>query len=193
MKVNIHKSAIVDDGAIIGIGTSIWHWSHISSKAKIGKNCKIGQNIFIGNNVIIGNNCKIQNNVSIFEGVEIGNNVFCGPSMVFTNVLNPRSEINRKNEFKKTIIENGVTLGANSTIVCGIKIREYAFIGAGTVVLEDIKPFALIVGVPGKQIGWMSKDGEKLNLPITGFGHAICSYSGLSYKLENDKCFLEEV
>lgn len=193
MKVKIHKTAIVDDGAIIGIGTSIWHWSHISSKAKIGENCKIGQNIFVGNNVIIGNNCKIQNNVSIFEGVEIGNNVFCGPSMVFTNVLNPRSEINRKNEFKKTIIENGVTLGANSTIVCGIKIREYAFIGAGAVVLEDIKSFALIVGVPGKQIGWMSKDGEKLNLPISGSGKAICSYSGLSYRLENDECFLEGV
>ena len=193
MKVNIHKTAIVDDGAIIGIGTSVWHWSHISSKAKIGENCKIGQNIFIGNNVIIGNNCKIQNNVSIFEGVEIGDNVFCGPSMVFTNVLNPRSEINRKDEFQKTIIENGVTLGANSTIVCGIKIREYAFVGAGAVVLEDVKPFALIVGVPGKQIGWMSKDGKRLNLPISGFGKAICSYSGLSYRLVNDECLLEGV
>ena len=140
-----------------------------------------------------GDNCKIQNNVSIFEGVEIGDNVFCGPSMVFTNVLNPRSEINRKDEFQKTIIENGVTLGANSTIVCGIKIREYAFVGAGAVVLEDVKPFALIVGVPGKQIGWMSKDGKRLNLPISGFGKAICSYSGLSYRLVNDECLLEGV
>ena len=192
-KLFIHESTYIDNDVEIGKGTKIWHFTHICKQTKIGESCIIGQNVMIGPDVKIGNKCKIQNNVSVYNGVSLGNGVFCGPSCVFTNVLNPRSEINREDEFQKTIIENGVTLGANSTIVCGIKIREYAFVGAGTVVLEDVKPFALIVGVPGKQIGWMSKDGKRLNLPISGFGKAICSYSGLSYRLVNDECLLEGV
>ncbi len=188
MKNIIHKSAIIDEGAIIGSGTVIWHWTHVSKKAIIGNHCKLGQNVYVANNVRIGNNCKIQNNVSIYEGVEIGNDVFCGPSMVFTNVLNPRSHISRNKDFKKTVISDGVTLGANCTIVCGTKIGKYAFIGAGAVVVNDLKPYVLAVGSPAKQIGWMSKDGYKLDLPLHGNGKTTCKSSGMVYKLVNGNC-----
>ena len=192
MAIYIDKTAIIDKGTKIGDGTKIWHWSHISSNASIGKNCIIGQNVFIGNNVSIGDNCKIQNNISIYAGVEIGNNVFCGPSVVFTNVINPRSEINRKKEFKKTIIEDGVTLGANSTIVCGIKIFKYAFIAAGAVVTKNVKAFSLVMGVPAEQKSWMSKYGSKLNLPLNGKGQTKCKISGENYMLQNDQCVIVE-
>ena len=147
-----HETAIVDDGASVGIGTKIWHWSHISSGSKIGKECSLGQNVYVANDVVIGNNVKIQNNVSIYDAVEIEDDVFCGPSMVFTNVYNPRSFIARKDEYSKTHIRKGASLGANSTIVCGITIGQYSFIGAGAVANRDVPDFALIVGVPGKQI-----------------------------------------
>ena len=184
----IHKTAIVDKGAIIGKETKVWHWSHICSKAKIGNNCSIGQNVYIDNNVVIGNNCKIQNNVSIYDGVELGNNVFCGPSMVFTNVINPRSQIDRKHEFLKTIVEEGVTFGANSTIICGVRINKYAFIAAGSVVTKNIKSYSLIVGSPGVQVAWICREGYKLNLPLKGSHASIISKSGIKYVVENNHC-----
>lgn len=183
--VKIHSSSIVDEGAIIGNNTKIWHWVHISEDAIIGNNCSLGQNVFIGRSVVIGNNVKIQNNVSVYEKVTIEDNVFCGPSMVFTNVINPRSEITRKNEYKMTHVSQGVTFGANCTIVCGIDIGEYAFIGAGSVVTKNVKQFALIVGVPGKQIGWMSKFGERINLPLIGEGKWKCPNEGVIYTLKD--------
>ena len=167
-KVKIHETAIVDTGAEIGEGSRIWHWSHVCSGAKIGKNVSLGQNVFVGNKVVIGDNCKIQNNVSVYDNVQLEEGVFCGPSMVFTNVYNPRSLINRKSEYQETIVKKGATLGANCTIVCGNIIGKYAFIGAGAVVNQDVKPFALMVGVPARQIGWMSEFGEQLNLPLRG-------------------------
>lgn len=185
MSINIHHTAEIDEGCRIGDGTQVWHWSHISSKVTIGENCSLGQNVFIGDNVTVGNNCKIQNNVSIYDGVHLDDYVFCGPSMVFTNVINPRSEFSKKNQFKKTIVKKGVTFGANSTIVCGITIGEYAFIGAGSLVHKNIKPYSLVVGVPFQQIGWMSKFGEKLDLPVDGSGIAKCYKTGCEYKLIN--------
>ena len=167
-KVKIHETAIVDTGAEIGEGSRIWHWSHVCSGAKIGKNVSLGQNVFVGNKVVIGDNCKVQNNVSVYDNVQLEEGVFCGPSMVFTNVYNPRSLINRKSEYQETIVKKGATLGANCTIVCGNIIGKYAFIGAGAVVNQDVKPFALMVGVPARQIGWMSEFGEQLNLPLKG-------------------------
>jgi len=157
-----HETAIVDDGAQIGAGTRIWHWVHISGGAKIGEKCSFGQNVFVGNNVVIGNNCKVQNNVSIYDNVFLEDDVFCGPSMVFTNVYNPRSAIVRKNEYRNTYVKKGVTIGANATIVCGVTLGEFSFIAAGAVVNKDVKPFALMAGVPAKQIGWMSKFGEQI-------------------------------
>ena len=185
-KVFIHPSSIVDDGAQIGLSTKIWHWTHICSGAKIGENCSLGQNVYVGNKVKIKNNVKIQNNVSIFDNVIIEDNVFCGPSMVFTNVYNPRSEINRKDEYKTTIIKKGVTLGANCTIICGITINEYAFVGAGALVRDNVKKYALVVGVPAKQIGWMSRYGEKINLPLKGEGKWECKKTGSFYILKDD-------
>ena len=182
----IHPSSIVDDGVHIGRGSKIWHWVHICKGAKIGEYCKLGQNVFIAGKAKLGNNVKVQNNVSIFDNVEIGNNVFCGPSVVFTNVYNPRSEINRKNEYKRTIINEGVTLGANSTIICGIEIGEYAFIGAGAVVNKNVKPFALMVGVPAIQIGWMSAYGERINLPLKGKEKFLCPNTGDTYSLNEN-------
>lgn len=187
-KTTIHPTAIVDDGAKIGDGTRIWHWTHISGKASIGICCSFGQNVFVGNDVIIGNNCKVQNNVSIYDAVTLEDDVFCGPSMVFTNVYNPRSAVVRKNEYRRTLIKKGVTLGANCTIVCGVTIGEYAFIAAGAVVNKDVKPFALMAGVPAKHIGWMSEHGERLNLPLDGNAEAICQHTGRLYKLENGNC-----
>tara|TARA_B110000003_G_scaffold274237_1_gene313730 strand:- start:619 stop:1209 length:591 start_codon:yes stop_codon:yes gene_type:complete len=192
MSTNIHNTAEIDEGCHIGEGTKVWHWTHISSKVIIGENCSLGQNVFIGNNVTIGKNCKIQNNVSIYDGVHLDDYIFCGPSMVFTNVMNPRSEFSKKNQYKKTIVKKGVTFGANSTIVCGITIGEYAFIGAGSLVNKNIKPYSLVVGVPFQQIGWMSKFGEKLDLPIEGSGIAKCYKTGCEYELINGNLKLKE-
>ena len=183
MNKNIHKTAIVDEGATIGDGTRIWHWVHVCSDAKIGNDCSLGQNVFVGNKVIIGNNVKIQNNVSVYDNVTLEDDVFCGPSMVFTNVYNPRSAVPRKDEYRDTVVKQGATLGANCTIICGITIGKYAFIGAGAVVNQDVNDFALMVGVPAKQVGWMSRYGEKLDLPLTGDGSAICGKTGEKYSL----------
>jgi UDP-2-acetamido-3-amino-2,3-dideoxy-glucuronate N-acetyltransferase len=188
--ITIHPTAIVDDGAQIGEGSRVWHWVHICNGAKIGKGVSIGQNVFVGNKVTIGDRCKIQNNVSVYDNVTLEEGVFCGPSMVFTNVYNPRSLIERKNEYRNTLVKKGATLGANCTIVCGITIGEFAFIGAGAVINKDVKPYALMVGVPAKQIGWMSEYGEKIPLPLTGEGHYTCPYTGQHYILHNDN--LEE-
>ena len=171
--VTIHPTAIVDPGAQIGDGSRIWHWVHISGGAQIGLNCSFGQNVFVGNRVVIGNNCKIQNNVSVYDNVTLEDDVFCGPSMVFTNVYNPRSLIGRKNEYRDTLIKKGATLGANCTIVCGITVGEYAFVGAGAVINKDVKPYALMVGVPAHQVGWMSEFGEQLSLPLDGQAQAV--------------------
>lgn len=180
-----HPSAIIDQGASIGEKTSIWHFSHVCAEANIGKSVSLGQNVFVSNKVIIGDNCKVQNNVSIYDNVTLEEGVFCGPSMVFTNVYNPRSFIERKSEYKSTLIKKGATLGANCTIICGITVGEYAFIGAGALVNKNIKPYALIVGVPAKQIGWMSEYGEKLDLPLSGNAETICKHSGKRYQLKD--------
>lgn len=184
--ISIHPSAIVDEGAQIGEGSRIWHWVHVCGGAKIGKGVSLGQNVFIGNKVVIGDNCKIQNNVSVYDNVILEEGVFCGPSMVFTNVYNPRSLIERKNEYRNTLVNKGATLGANCTVVCGTTIGEFAFVGAGAVVNKHVKPYALMVGVPAKQIGWMSEFGEQIPLPIIGSGSYICPHSGQHYLLEND-------
>jgi UDP-2-acetamido-3-amino-2,3-dideoxy-glucuronate N-acetyltransferase len=178
-----HDTAIVDDGAVIGKNSRIWHWAHVCSGAQIGAGVSLGQNTFVGNKVTIGDKCKIQNNVSVYDNVHLEEGVFCGPSMVFTNVYNPRSLIERKDEYRNTLVKKGATLGANCTVVCGITIGEFAFVGAGTVVNKDIKPFALVVGVPAKQIGWMSAYGEKLELPLVGEKTEICSHTKDIYKL----------
>lgn len=185
MSYTAHPTAVIDEGASIGDGTRIWHWVHVSGGARIGGDCSLGQNVFVGNKVVIGRNCKIQNHVSVYDNVTLEDDVFCGPSMVFTNVFNPRSQVPRKNEYRDTLVKRGATLGANSTIVCGVTIGEYAFIGAGSVITEDVKPYALMVGVPGRQIGWMSRHGERLNLPLTGAGDATCPATGTRYRLEN--------
>lgn len=181
----VHPTAIVDAGAEIGEGTRIWHWVHICGGASIGRGCSLGQNVFVGNRVMIGNNVKIQNNVSVYDNVTLEDDVFCGPSMVFTNVYNPRSAISRKDEYRDTHVKRGATLGANCTIVCGITIGEYAFVGAGAVVNRDVKPYALVVGVPARQVGWMSRFGEQLSLPVSGSGEATCVTSGERYRLED--------
>ena len=185
--VVIHPSAIVDQGATIGAGSRIWHWVHICAGAVIGERCSFGQNVYVGNNVRVGNNVKIQNNVSLYDNVMLEDDVFCGPSAVFTNVYNPRSAINRKNEYLDTLVERGATLGANCTIVCGTRIGRHAFIGAGAVVSRSVKPFALMVGVPARQIGWMSAYGERVELPLEGEGEWICPHSGARYKLTGDR------
>ena len=191
--VTIHPSAIVDAGAEIGSGSRVWHFTHVCSGAKIGENCALGQNVFVGNNVIIGKNVRIQNNVSVYDNVHLQDDVFCGPSMVFTNVYNPRSAVPRKNEYRDTIVKRGATLGANCTIVCGVSIGEYAFVGAGAVVNRDVKPYALMVGVPAKQVGWMSEYGERLDVPLCGNAEIVCSHTGKVYILENEKLSVKEV
>jgi len=179
-----HPSAIVDDGAQIGEESRVWHFVHVCSGARIGKGVSLGQNVFIGNKVVIGDHCKVQNNVSVYDNVTLEDGVFCGPSMVFTNVYNPRSLIERKDQYLNTLVKKGATLGANCTIICGITIGEYSFIGAGAVVNKDVPAYALIVGVPAKQIGWMSEFGEQLNIPLTGQAEAICEHTGAIYRLE---------
>ena len=179
----IHETAIVDEGAELGEGTRVWHWAHISSGARIGKGCSFGQNVFVGNQVIIGNNVKVQNNVSVYDNVTLEDDVFCGPSMVFTNVYNPRSAVPRKDEYRNTLVRRGATLGANSTLVCGITVGRYAFIGAGAVVNGDVPDYALMVGVPAKQIGWMSEFGEQLDLPLEGKAQTTCTHTGRRYQL----------
>ena len=181
--VAIHTTALVDEGAAIGAGSRVWHWVHISAGAVIGERCSFGQNVFVGNRVRIGNNVKIQNNVSVYDNVTLEDDVFCGPSMVFTNVYNPRSAVSRKDEYRDTVVGQGATLGANCTIVCGIQIGHHAFVGAGAVVTSEVKPFALMVGVPAKQIGWMSAYGERVELPIEGTGSWICPHTGEIYQL----------
>lgn len=183
MSYQVHETAVVDQGAKIGNGTKVWHFSHVSSGAKIGNNVILGQNVFIGNNVELGNNCKIQNNVSIYDNVFLEEAVFCGPSVVFTNVYNPRALIERKNEYLDTLVKKGVTIGANSTILCGLQIGEYAFIGAGTLILKSVLPYALMVGSPARQIGWMGEFGEKLDLPLFGYMETICKKTNQKYKL----------
>jgi len=180
----IHPSAIVDAGAQIGEGSRIWHFAHVCAGARIGKGVSLGQNVFVGNKVVIGDRCKIQNNVSVYDNVTLEEGVFCGPSMVFTNVYNPRALIERKNEYRDTVVKKGATLGANCTIVCGITIGEYAFIGAGAVVNRDVQAYALMAGVPAKQIGWMSEHGEQIPLPLEGAGEYQCTHSAQRYRLE---------
>jgi UDP-2-acetamido-3-amino-2,3-dideoxy-glucuronate N-acetyltransferase len=187
MTYTVHPSAIVDDGAQIGEGSRIWHFAHVCGGAKIGKSVSLGQNVFVGNKVVIGDSCKIQNNVSVYDNVTLEEGVFCGPSMVFTNVYNPRSLIERKNEYLDTLVKRGATLGANCTIVCGTTVGEYAFVGAGAVINKDVKPYALMVGVPAKQIGWMSEYGEQIPLPILGEGQYICPHTGELYILSKDQ------
>lgn len=183
MALTIHPTAIVDEGAQIGEGGRIWHWVHVCGGAKIGKGVSLGQNVFVGNKAVIGDYCKIQNNVSVYDNVTLEEGVFCGPSMVFTNVYNPRSLIERKSEYRNTLVKKGATLGANCTIVCGVMIGEYAFIGAGAVINRNVKPYALMVGVPAKQVGWMSEYGEQIPLPLEGEGEYICPHSDQKYKL----------
>ncbi|KPA96681.1 MULTISPECIES: acyltransferase [Pseudomonas] len=184
MNYQVHPSAIVDEGAQIGDGSRIWHFVHVCGGARIGKGVSLGQNVFVGNKVIIGDNCKIQNNVSVYDNVILEEGVFCGPSMVFTNVYNPRSLIERKNEYRDTLVRKGATLGANCTIVCGVTIGEYAFVGAGAVINRDVPAYALMVGVPARQVGWMSEFGERLDLPIAGEAETTCGQTGTVYRLE---------
>jgi len=195
VKTNInywsHESTIIDDGATLGEGTKVWHFSHVCSGATIGEGCSIGQNVFVGNRVVIGNRCKIQNNVSVYDNVTLEDDVFCGPSMVFTNVYNPRAAIIRKEEYRNTLVHQGATLGANCTVVCGVTIGHYAFIGAGAVVNKDVPDYALMVGVPARQIGWMSEYGEQLDLPLNGQEEAICPYTKQRYRLNENQ--LEQI
>lgn len=192
MSITIHPTAIVDDGARIGDGTRIWHWVHVSPQAQIGERCSLGQNVYVGNDVVIGNNVKIQNNVSVYDAVTLEDDVFCGPSMVFTNVYNPRSAVTRKEEYRRTLVKRGATLGANATIVCGTTVGEYAFVAAGAVINRNVKPYALMAGVPAKHIGWMSQHGERLALPLTGTGQATCAATGMRYLLQNDQITILE-
>ncbi|MBK3432043.1 N-acetyltransferase [Pseudomonas fluorescens] len=181
-----HPSAIVDEGAQIGAGSRVWHFVHVCGGAHIGEGVSLGQNVFVGNKVVIGNHCKIQNNVSVYDNVTLEEGVFCGPSMVFTNVYNPRSLIERKNEYLSTLIKKGATLGANCTIVCGVVVGEFAFVGAGAVVNKSVPAYALMVGVPARQIGWMSEFGEQLALPLSGSGHVVCQYTAATYQLNGN-------
>ena len=184
--VFVHETAIVDKGARIGAGSRIWHWAHICGGAVIGENCSFGQNVFVANRVVIGQNVKIQNNVSVYDDVTLEDGVFCGPSCVFTNVNNPRAEIERKSEYLPTIVRRGVTIGANATIVCGHELGQYSFIAAGAVVASDVPEFALMAGVPARQIGWMSKSGGKLG------DNLVCPVSGQSYKVDENGSLVEE-
>ncbi len=180
----IHPSAIVDEGAQLGAGTQVWHFAHVCAGARIGPECSLGQGVFVANDVHIGARVKIQNNVSVYDAVTLEDDVFCGPSMVFTNVINPRAAVPRKNEYRRTRVQRGASLGANCTIVCGTTVGEYAFVGAGAVVSRDVPAYALVVGVPARRIGWMSRHGERLPLPATGQAEAACPATGERYRLD---------
>ncbi|MCU4311801.1 UDP-2-acetamido-3-amino-2,3-dideoxy-D-glucuronate N-acetyltransferase [Acinetobacter variabilis] len=188
-----HESAIVDAGAQIGEGSRVWHFVHVCGGAKIGRGVSLGQNVFVGNKVVIGDYCKVQNNVSVYDNVTLEEGVFCGPSMVFTNVYNPRSLIERKDEYRNTLVKKGATLGANCTIVCGVTIGEYSFVGAGAVINKDVPAYALMVGVPAKQIGWMSEFGEQLDLPLEGEAQVACEHTGAIYRLNGKIVTKEQV
>jgi len=201
MSTFIHQSAFVDDGAVIGDGTKIWHFCHVMPGAVIGERCSLGQNVVVMPGTRIGNNVKIQNNVSIYEGVELEDDVFCGPSMVFTNVINPRSAVSRKSEYKRTLVRRGATIGANATVVCGVTLGQYAFVGAGAVVTKDVKPFALVTGVPARQVGWMCVCGERLPAASgrdqrTGNGdrnaRIVCGACQRAYAFDDDNLRLAE-
>ena len=186
-----HESAVVDYGAEIGCDTRIWHFTHVCGGARIGVGVSLGQNVFVGNKVTIGNYCKVQNNVSIYDNVTLEEGVFCGPSMVFTNVHNPRALVKRKNEYRDTVVKKGASLGANCTIICGVTIGTYAFISAGAVVTRDVPAFALMIGVPAKQTGWFSAFGEQLNLPLEGNAETVCAHTGVIYRLSGKRLIME--
>ena len=192
MGITIHPSAIVDQGAVLGDGCRVWHFVHISGGARIGERCSFGQNVYVGNDVVIGNNVKIQNNVSVYDAVTLEDDVFCGPSMVFTNVMNPRSAVTRKAEYRRTVVKRGATLGANSTIVCGHTIGAHAFVGAGAVVSKDVPDHALVVGVPARQVGWMSRFGERLAFPDGNDVTAVCPHTGDRYRLKDGNVTIVE-
>ncbi|MDC8783946.1 acyltransferase [Roseateles koreensis] len=187
-----HESAIVDEGAQLGDGTKVWHFAHVSAGARIGAGCALGQGVYVGNDARIGHNVRIQNNVSVYDAVTLEDDVFCGPSMVFTNVYNPRAAVARKAEYRHTRVRQGATLGANCTIVCGHEVGRYAFVGAGAVVQKDVPDFALVVGVPARQVGWMSRFGERLPLPLRGAGEALCPHTGDRYRLSGSVLTLIE-
>jgi UDP-2-acetamido-3-amino-2,3-dideoxy-glucuronate N-acetyltransferase len=188
MESHIHASAIVDEGARLGAGTRVWHFSHVCAGARVGEDCSLGQNVFIGNDVQIGHRVKIQNNVSVYDAVRIEDDVFCGPSMVFTNVFNPRAAVVRKDEYRATVVQRGATIGANATVVCGVTIGQYAFIAAGAVVNRDVPAFALMAGVPARQRGWMSRHGERLALSLGASGRATCPHTGEVYTVRDGQC-----
>jgi len=181
-----HESAVVDDGAVIGEGSRVWHFTHVCAGARIGRDCSLGQGVFVGSDVLIGNRVRVQNHVSVYDAVTLEDDVFCGPSMVFTNVMNPRAAVPRKSEYRRTLVRRGATLGANCTVVCGHTVGAYAFVGAGAVVTADVPDFALVVGVPARRIGWMSKHGERLDLPPSGQAQAQCPATGERYRLDGD-------
>jgi UDP-2-acetamido-3-amino-2,3-dideoxy-glucuronate N-acetyltransferase len=187
MALSVHPTAIVDDGAVLGDGCAVWHFTHISAGARIGKGCSFGQNVYVGNDVQIGDRVKIQNNVSVYDAVTLEDEVFCGPSMVFTNVYNPRAAVPRRGEYRRTRVRRGATLGANCTIVCGVTIGRHAFVGAGAVVNRDVPDFALMLGVPARHAGWMSRHGERLPLPLQGRGEARCTHTGEVYRLDGGR------
>jgi UDP-2-acetamido-3-amino-2,3-dideoxy-glucuronate N-acetyltransferase len=192
MAISVHPSAIVDDGAVLGDGCRVWHFAHVSAGARIGAGCSFGQGVYVGNDVQIGNNVKVQNNVSVYDAVTLEDDVFCGPSMVFTNVYNPRSAVTRKDEYRRTLVRRGATLGANCTIVCGTTVGAHAFVGAGAVVNRDVPDFALMVGVPARQVGWMSRFGERLGLPLAGEAEAVCPHTGERYVLRGKRLVVAE-
>lgn len=190
--VQVHASAIIDDGAVIGAGSRVWHFVHVCAGARIGSGVSLGQNVFVGNKVVIGDRCKIQNNVSVYDNVILEEGVFCGPSMVFTNVYNPRALIERKDEYRDTRVKRGATLGANCTIVCGVTVGAFAFVAAGAVVIHDVPDYALMAGVPAKHVGWMSEFGRRLSLPLTGEGTATCPDTGKEYLLQGGVVSMKE-